>query len=267
MPFGVMNTLLHMHRLPTCSSFNSVFTSVAAWLTSGAVVMVGNAAIAQSLPDCQPPGAGEYLLLVLNESAQTQNQLRQTLPSNAESMVCNYLGRSVTRVSGFTSPEVASSWAQYLSDIGGMQAFVARSAEGGPATTVPPGQSANPTLGAMTTSPTATEVVNPTTPAAPVISPAADSATVAYNPQPLGEGYAVLVDYFNKPDVAAALQQTLARSVGLVSYNNRPYLLAAYTTDAAAANTVLSQLNADDFTAVVVDSRGAVLISSAVAVP
>ena len=84
--------------------------------------------------------------------------------------------------------------------------------------------------------------------------------TSSYNPQILGEGYAVLVDYFNRPEVAEQLQQLLGSSVGLVSYGQRPYLLALYTTRESQANSTLRQLTDRGFWSMVVDSRRVTLL-------
>jgi hypothetical protein len=79
-----------------------------------------------------------------------------------------------------------------------------------------------------------------------------------YNPKPLGDGYAVLVDYFNQPEVAGQVQQLLGGKVGLASYGQRPYLLAVYTTSAREANSTLRQLSG--FWSMVVDSRRVTLL-------
>lgn len=241
-------------------------------------------AIAQTLPNCQPPASGEYLILVLNETDATPTQLQQTLPTNATTTVCNYLGRSVTRVGGFTDAETASSWVQYLTDIGGMEAFVARPPAAAQPVALPAASSGNglPTGEPISTNPPATLPpaisVPPVTPApipspdpvTPTPSPVAaatplPTATTGFSPQPLGDGYAVLVDYFNRPELANQVQQTLARPVGLVSYNQRPYLLALYTSDVAIASQTLRTLSDRNFTAIVVDSRQTVLLTAAVA--
>ncbi|WP_199313974.1 hypothetical protein [Leptolyngbya sp. FACHB-671] len=198
--------------------------------------IMGQRAIAQSAPACEPPAAGEYLLLVVSESGQTPEQLRRTLPPNASTTVCRYLDNTVTRVGGFTDAEVANSWAQYLSDLGGMQAFVARPSEA-----------------------TSTQAQAPNT------QPAPSTETLSYNPQPLAAGYAVLVDYFNRPEAATDVQQVLGSQVGLVSYGQRPYLLALHTSDAAVANSVLQRLSDRNFLALVVDSRRVILLTPAVA--
>jgi hypothetical protein len=193
-------------------------------------------AIAQSAPACEPPATGEYLLLVVSESDQTLEQLRRTLPPNASTTVCQYLDNTVTRVGGFTDAEVANSWAQYLSDLGGMQAFVARPSE-----------------------------VTSSQAQAPNTQPAVSTEALSYDPQPLAAGYAVLVDYFNRPEVATDAQQALGGQVGLVSYGQRPYLLALHTSDVAVANSVLQRLSDRNFLALVVDSRRVVLLTPAVA--
>ncbi|MGB7439749.1 MAG: hypothetical protein WA919_01660 [Coleofasciculaceae cyanobacterium] len=82
----------------------------------------------------------------------------------------------------------------------------------------------------------------------------------SYNPQSLGEGYAVLVDYFNRPEVAVQVQQLLGTSVGLASYGQRPYLLALYTTRQSQANSILRQLSDRGFWSMVVDSRRVTLL-------
>ncbi len=93
---------------------------------------------------------------------------------------------------------------------------------------------------------------------------ASSSSSPAYNPQPLGEGYAVLVDYFNQPEVAAQVKQLLGSDVGLVSYGQRPYLLAAYTTSQRQANSTLRKLSDRGFWSMVVDSRRVTLLSPVV---
>ncbi|NJL41571.1 MAG: hypothetical protein HC899_36445, partial [Leptolyngbyaceae cyanobacterium SM1_4_3] len=191
----------------------------------------------QPYPACEPPAAGEYLLLVVNESNQTSEQLRSTLPPNASTTVCRYLDNTVTRVGGFTDAEVANSWAQYLTDLGGIQAFVARPPE-------------TASIQAQNPSPQPGTASNP---------------ALAYEPQPLAAGYAVLVDYFNRPEVATDVQQALGSQVGLVSYGQRPYLLALHTSDAAVANSVLQRLSDRNFLTLVVDSRRVVLLTPAVA--
>lgn len=96
-----------------------------------------------------------------------------------------------------------------------------------------------------------------------VLRPSATTVSTnipSYNPQPLGEGYAVLVDYFNQPEVAGKLKQFLGNDVGLVSYGTRPYLLVVYTTNESKANSTLRRLSDRGFLSMVVDSRRVTLL-------
>ena len=204
----------------------------------GLLVTTPHAAIAQSNnPQCQPPNAGEYLLLVVSTTPDAQTKLRKVLPNNTSTTVCRYFNDVVTRVSGFNTAETASSWAQYLTETVGLQAFVARPSIAGNV-------------------PQSPAITNP-----PSASP---SNTPTYNPQPLGAGYAVLVSYFNKPELASQLQQALKKEVGLVSYGQHPYLLANYTTNQSAANSILQSLSDRGFVVMIVDSRRVTLLKSSV---
>lgn len=175
---------------------------------------------------CQPPGANEYLLLIVSQTEANQAKVRQLLPPNTSIVGCQYLNDMVTRVGGFANVEVANAWAQYVSDTTGLPAFVARPAE------------------VATTSPN----------------------QLSYNPKPLESGFAVLVDYFNRPELAVQVQQLLGKQVGLVSYGRRPYLLADYTADQAAANSTLKTLSDRGYRVIVVDSRQVTLLRSTVSV-
>lgn len=279
--------------------------------------------LAQSSPTCDPPGANEYLLLVTNQQADTEEQLRQLLPANAAITSCQYLEDQVVRVGGFANAEIADAWAKYVTDTTGLPAFVARptaEAAAAPAAPTPapddtaadtpsfPTPTQVPAAGATTPTPSAPAqsntaelpslnqaptpsvspspspsvpavVPSPTAPApsaapstpAPASSPAptaaaspAPSANPAFAPKPLGSGYAVLVNYANRPEVAADVRQVTSQPVGLVSYNQRPFLLAAYTADPAVATAVLQALNDRGFNAIIIDSRSAILLTPAV---
>ncbi len=88
-----------------------------------------------------------------------------------------------------------------------------------------------------------------------------------YNPQPFEEdGYVVLVDYRNQPQVAAQLQQITGMTVGLATYGQRPYLFVLYTDDEGDANSALEDLSESGFLTMVVDSRQVVLLSDTVTV-
>ncbi|TVQ22655.1 MAG: hypothetical protein EA367_03580 [Leptolyngbya sp. DLM2.Bin15] len=269
-------------------------------------------AIAQSLSDCQPPDDGEYLLLVVNDSDATESQLRQTLPPSAEITRCQYLEQDVTRVGGFTEQDTANTWAQYLTDIGGLDVVVARPStavgvvdelpssstpptpeiEADESPTVPEPTAPEPTASEPTAPEPTTESSGlsaadfpmlppgspspaPNVPASPAPSQGADTPATAepalgiaglgYRPQALGRGYAVLVDYSNDPNVAIALQETLGASVGLVAYQQRPYLLATLTSDAAIAVSVLQRAGDAGFTTMVVNGQTVILLTPRVA--
>lgn len=185
---------------------------------------------AQAETNCPPPEPGEYLLLLVTERQEQQELVKRTLPQDTNSAVCRYINDTVTRVAGFRSPQVASEWARYLQTTVGVPTYVASSE----AVTAPQSQPANP------------------------------APTSGFNPQPLGPGYAVLVDYANRPELATQVQGVVGRPVGLVSYGQRPYLLAAYTADQGAATVALQTLSNQGFITMLVDSRRVTLLSPAV---
>lgn len=208
------------------------------------VGMGGSAAIAQTrYPVCQPPSAAEYLLLVTGSAADKQAQLKRVLPATADLTVCSYQNQVVTRVSGFSSLGIANAWAQYLKEVSGFEATVARPAEA---------PAAKPPIAEVQPQPTSLNAPNP------------NPNNLAYNPRPLGTGYAVLVDYFDQPEIAAQVRQLLSQDVGLVSYGQKPYLLAGYTTNQTTANATLQTLSDRGFWVMLVDSRRVVLLKPTV---
>lgn len=201
--------------------------------------------------DCQPPIAGEYLLLVVSKTPESQEQIRRTLPPNATVTVCNYLNDVVTRVGGFTTAESANAWSTYMRESLGLSAFVARPSEPAAQTTPTP-------------------VPTATAPAPAGTSTARPSATQnarSYNPQVLGTGYAVLVDYFSKPEVATQVQQVVGKDIGLAAYRQRPYVLAVHTADQSLAYSTLKTLTDRGFWAMVVDGRRVTLLRQPIATP
>lgn len=193
---------------------------------------------AADFPPCPPPSASEYLLLVRSESEAERDRIQDLLPASSTVMVCNYLDDDVVRAGGFTSLETANAWAQYMTEVEELQAFVARP-------------------------PTASEIAATQTP--PPANNSTEPQALTYNPQVLAPGYAVLVDYFNRPEVALDVQQVLSQPVGLVVYRQRPYLLVRQTADASTAGTILQTLSDQNFSAVVVDSRQVVVLTPQVA--
>ncbi|WP_254564961.1 hypothetical protein [Oscillatoria sp. HE19RPO] len=181
-------------------------------------------------PACQPPLPDEYLVLVPTATVVDQDQIRRLIPGAIETTVCNYVNETVTRLGGFGRADQAQEWAQYVNSQAGIVAYVV-----GPA-----GVAATPSP-------------------LPVVPSAG-----AYNPQPLGNGYAVLVDFFSNPQVAGELWQILRTDIGLVSYGQRPYLLAELTDQQNRANQILQTLSDRGFFATVVDSRNVILLDDAV---
>jgi len=208
--------------------------------------------LGQSLATCSPPVTGEFILLVNTPTSATESQLKQVLPPNVIIPVCDYLGNRVSRMGGFRSLTDANAWAEYITQSSGLQAFVAQSPQGNDGTL-------------NTTANTA--VPNPPSLPNPLTANPSASGIPTYNPQPLGSGYAVIVDFFNNPGIAVQLRTTQQRSPGLVSYGGRSYLLANYTADSRIALGSLQQLSQQGFQVLLVDSRQAVLLTPEVRLP
>ena len=210
-------------------------------LTAMEAVFKGSVVIGQTrYPACQPPTAEEYLLLVAGQAADKQARLKRVLPATADLTVCDYQNQVVTRVSGFTSIGIANAWAQYLKEVSGFNATVVRPSEAQAATPPVPTVQPQPAL------------------------PNPSSNNLTYSPRSLGTGYAVLVDYFAQPEIVTQVRQILSQDVGLVSYGQRPYLLAGYTTNQATANATLQTLSDRGFWVMLVDSRRVVLLKPTV---
>ena len=178
-----------------------------------------------SIPVCRAPNPGEYLLLVISPSKNNQNELRRVLPLNTNSVVCTYLKDTVTRIGGFRKIDDANRWARYVKDSAGLSAII---------TTRP-------------THASQTQVDN-----------------AKFQPRQLGRGYAVLVDYLKRPEIAHQIREVMGGDVGFASYGQRPYLLAVYTTNQTDAYQALKKLSDRGFIASIVDSSRVVLLRSIV---
>ncbi|PSN12587.1 hypothetical protein C7293_19515 [filamentous cyanobacterium CCT1] len=226
-----------------------------------------NPASAQ-FPPCPPPSANEYLLLVRSNTEAERDRVQDLLPSNSTVLVCDYLNDTVVRAGGFTNLENANAWAQYMTEVEGFQAFVAR-----PATTVAqpaPPASGTPASEAPTSETPANGATPPAAGTAPSSSPAngtttASSAPTAYAPQPLGTGFAVLVDYQYQPEAAIAIQRQVGQAVGLAVHRQRSYLLIAHSPDVEGAASTLSVLTSLNIPGFIVDSQDVVMLTPAVA--
>ena len=235
-------------------------------LSGVGLVIVGltggmNSVAAQSTTSaCTGPRQGEFLLLVVSPTPENQSQLRRALPTEINTTVCRYLGDTVTRIGGFSKVDDANGWARYVRDIVGLSAFVTTGQ------TASTNQSPlNPTARNQSPlNPTARNQPSYSPPVTnqPSYSPPATNQQGNYNPQALGSGYAVLVDYANRPELATQVQQIVGGDVGFVSYAQRPFLLAVYTTNQREASTTLQTLSDRGFFAMIVDSRKVTLLRS-----
>lgn len=213
--------------------FTTLSAALVLAMSSLIAVKVSSVAAQKNIPVCQAPTAGEYLLLVISPTQDNQTQLRRTLPNELKTTTCTYLNDTVTRIGGFKKIDDANRWARYVNSVVGLSAII-------------------------TTRPTTTTTTTTTNPQQP------RSQVASYNPQSLGMGYAVLVDYFNRPELATQLQQVVGGDVGFVSYGQRPYLLAVYTTNQKEAYNTLQNLNERGFSSYLVDSRKVLLLRSVV---
>ncbi len=224
-------------------------------------------------PPCPPPSANEYLLLVRSNTEAERGRVQDLLPSNSTVLVCDYLDDTVVRAGGFTNLENANAWAQYMTEVEGFQAFVAR-----PATTVaqpaPPASgtpaSGTPANGTPANETPAETAANGATPPATGAAPAnnntsAAPAPTAYAPQPLGTGFAVLVDYQYQPESAIDIQRQVGQAVGLAVHRQRSYLLIAHSPDVDGAASTLAVLNSLNIPGFIVDSQDVVMLTPAVA--
>lgn len=219
-----------MHRFKTLASVLGLAMSTTSFAYALLIGGMSSVFAQQAIPLCQPPNAGEYLLLVVSPTANNQKQLRSALPPQLKTITCKYLNETVTRVGGFNKIDDANRWARYVSNIVGLSAII---------------------------------TTRPTTPNVQA-QQQVPQQTVKYNPQALGEGYAVLVDYYNRPELVNSVQQVVGGNVGFVSYGQRPYLLAVYTTNQTEAYNTLQKLNNGGFVASIVDSRKVILLRSTV---
>jgi len=265
-------------------------------LSGVGLVIVGltggmNSVAAQSTTSaCTGPRQGEFLLLVVSPTPENQSQLRRALPTEINTTVCRYLGDTVTRIGGFSKVDDANGWARYVRDIVGLSAFVTTgqtaSTNQSPLNPTARNQSPlnptarnqsplNPTARnqpsyspPVTNQPSYSPPVtnqpsySPPVTNQPSYSPPATNQQGNYNPQALGSGYAVLVDYANRPELATQVQQIVGGDVGFVSYAQRPFLLAVYTTNQREASTTLQTLSDRGFFAMIVDSRKVTLLRS-----
>lgn len=203
------------------------------WLGGVAMILISSGfateGMAQGYPDCPPPGSGEYLLFIRGEDEATRDRTISVLPVDKPTLVCDYLGDTVVRAGGFTSLEVANSWALYLTDIEQLETVVVESTAAAPE---------------------------------PAETAAIPQPQGNYQPTLLGEGVAVLVDYQQNPDLGRELAQQ--GTVGLAVYLQQPYLLVMHTTDASAAASRLQQLVDSGLTSFLVDGQQVIRLTESI---
>ena len=202
----------------------------------GAALMPMRVSAQSRLPVCPPPAAQEYLLLVRGQNEAERRQIASALPADNTVLVCQYRDETLVRAGGFTSLETANAWATYMTTVEGYESFVSR-----------------PTDGAQTAQVGGTQQTT-----------SSASRSGIYQPARLGAGYAVLVNYGDRPEIANTVSQVV-RPVGLAVYQGQAYLLADYTSDPNTADATLQRLSNAQTTAIIVDAQDVVRLTSEVA--
>lgn len=232
--------------------------------------LMGMTTEAQAQLSCNPPQSGEYLVLIQNPTAEIQAQINSFLPKNSQSSFCRYLNDDVLRVSGFRDVENASNWAQFVQNNLKTSTYVI-------APVMAPYTGAN----SSNISPLPSGVIpnlQPLNPIPSVVVPSFQPTIVnpqlgmglnsqpslAFNPQRMPQGYAILVDHLNRPEIAIQLQSFLGRSVGLVSYGQRSYLLVTYSIDSQLASSTLQTLTNRGFIPLLVESERLILLTPSI---
>lgn len=219
--------------------------------------LISTRAIAQTnLPTCPAPASQEYLLLVRGNTAADRERIASVLPADNTVLICDYLNEVLVRAGGFTSLETANAWAAYMTTVEGFESFVARPVAEA-SVTEQPVAAESVMEQPVTEQPITEQPVNPPVAEGTVAS----SGDGGYQPQRLATGYAVLVDFGDRPEIAATVGQ-IATPVGLAVYQQRAYLLAEYTRDAAVAEATLQRLSNAQLSAVVVDAQQVVQMTA-----
>ena len=220
-----------------------------------AMLVVAPLASAQSqLPACPPPASQEYLLLVRGKTEAERSEIASILPADNPVLVCQYRNETLVRAGGFTSLETANAWASYLTTVEGFESFVSKPS--GQEVATQPSGSPDTQVGSQTSHQASSQTNSSQT-------TASSSSAVAYQPSRLASGYAVLVNYGDRPEIAAAVGK-IVRPVGLAVYRQQAYLLADYTTNADSAAATLQRLSNAQLTAVLVDAKEVVRLTTEV---
>lgn len=180
-------------------------------------------------PLCPPPPSGEYLLLVDSSTPADQKRISDLLPPTWSTNICRYQQTSVTRIGSFPNQPIANAWADYVSKTLGLESLVVE-----PSSMAAPAQTAQ----------------NPNSPGSQ-----ANNTT-----------YAVLVDFFNRPEIAQQLQDILGKEIGLVAYAQQHYLLVETTNRLETAQQTMRQLSDRGFWVAIVDNRRVTVLTDSVRV-
>ena len=223
------------------SRFSRPLAGTLSLATLSAALIAQSASAQSRLPVCPPPAAQEYLLLVRGETEAERREIASVLPADNTVLVCEYLDEVLVRAGGFTSLETANAWATYMTTVEGYESFVSR-----------------PQADQVATSGSTSDSTNSST------SVSSTVGTGDFSPLRLGVGYAVLVDYGDRPEIANTVSQVV-RPVGLAVYQGRAYLLADYTRDPDSAAATLQRLSEAQTTAILVDAPQVVRLTPAVA--
>ena len=220
---------------------------------------VASPAATGTIADCLPPATNEFLLFATARTLEAQAVLRSKAPTDATTTVCRYQGEMVMRVAGFASEPSAAAWGQYLIRTTGIPTTIVR----------PVPVAVNPAIAPVSTSINTPEATPKVTPVLTGGNPGNGGvgkrfSPGVYKPQALTSGYAVLVNYNNRPDVAVQLSQVLNQNIGVAVYGERSYLFVMQTGEMAAANAVVKLLNDRGFLALRVEAKSVVVLRSIV---
>jgi hypothetical protein len=174
-----------------------------------------------SLTECQPPQPNQYLILIRTATEQAQTQVRRTLASTPINSL------------------VCNYQGEIVTRIGGFNSLE---------DTRKWANYFNETvkLSAYIVVPSGV----PTQPDYPL-----------FQPQVVASRYVVLIDYFNRPEVAKEVRGLLARDLGLAVYLSRPYLLAIQTNNEREAQFILNRLTQEGFWAIAVDGATVIMLT------
>ncbi len=180
-------------------------------------------------------------MLVDSTTSADQKQVSDLLPPTLKTHICRYQQSTVTRIGSFPNQPIANAWADYISETLGLESLVV--------------EAGNMTAGQ-------TQGFPPTNRSSQNTNSAAEASPTNKN----NAAYAVLVDFFNRPEIAQQLQEILGKDIGLVAYAQKHYLLVETTNRLETANETMQQLSDRGFWATIVDNRRITVLTESVRV-